>query len=72
MKTVFILHHVHAFEDGHEDHKIIGVFKTVEEAREALRQVKLQLGFIDTPEGFEIAEWKLGNIGWPDGYVTQQ
>jgi hypothetical protein len=70
MKSVFIVHHVHEFEDGHEDHKIIGVFTTQEAAAVALAQVKDQPGFKECLQGFEITEWQLNRVGWPEGYVT--
>ena len=37
MRSVWLLHHVHEFEDGHEDGKLIGVFATREEAESAQR-----------------------------------
>ncbi len=70
MKSVFIVHHIHEFDDGHEDHKIIGVFASHSEAQAALDLVKDQPGFREEQNGFEIAEWELGRIGWRERYVT--
>ncbi|MBU2156924.1 MAG: hypothetical protein KJ989_20595 [Gammaproteobacteria bacterium] len=70
MKSVYILHHVHDFADGHEDQKIIGVFSSEENAEAARDLVKTQPGFSNTPEGFEIAEWQLDRAGWLEGYVS--
>ncbi len=71
--SVFILFHVHEFEDGHEDVKIIGVYSTEERARQARERVKDQPGFRDHPECFEISEHQVdGRDDWPEGYVTLQ
>jgi len=73
MSTVFLLHHVHEFEDGHEDVKLIGVFSSEMLARAAQQQVADQPGFRDSPNGFDISEHPVdGNIGWPEGYITLQ
>ena len=68
--TVYMLHHVHEFDDGHEDVKLIGVFSSEQHARDALAQVKDQPGFRECPEGFEISESVVDRLGWVEGYVT--
>ena len=73
MGTVFLLQHVHEFDDGHEDVKRIGIFSSEALARAAQRRVADQPGFRDHPEGFDISEQQVdGPIGWPEGYVTIQ
>ena len=73
MSTVFLLQHVHEFDDGHEDVKLIGVFSSEALARAAQQRVSDQPGFRDLPDGFDISEHRVdGNIGWPEGYVTVQ
>ena len=73
MSTVFILQHVHEFDDGHEDVKLIGVFSSEALARAAQQQVSAQPGFRDLPDGFCISEHDIdGQIGWPEGYITVQ
>lgn len=73
MSTVFLLQHVHEFDDGHEDVKLIGVFSTEALAYAAQQRVADQPGFRDLSEGFDISEYDIdGNIGWPEGYVTVQ
>jgi len=73
MSTVFLLLHVHTFDDGHEDVKLIGVFSSEALARAAQQRVADQPGFRDLPDGFEISEHRVdsGN-GWPEGHVTIQ
>ena len=70
MKSVWLLSHVHVFDAGHEDLKLIGVFATAEEAEAARIQVAEQVGFRDCPDNFSIEEHSLGRIGWLEGYVT--
>jgi hypothetical protein len=69
---VFLLHHVHEFEDGHEDVKLIGVYTDHANAEAALELVKDQPGFRDIPEGFSITWSRLNPVqpGWSEGYVT--
>jgi len=42
---VFVLQHVHKFEDGDEDVKMIGVYSTQAMAERAVKQMVLQAGF---------------------------
>ena len=70
MKSVWLLYHVHEFDDSHEDVKLIGVFETAAEAVSARARVASQPGFKNRPEGFSIDEHRLGVIGWLEGYVT--
>lgn len=73
MSTIFLLQHVHAFDDGHEDVKLIGVFSSKELALAAQQKVADQPGFRELPEGFSIDEHHVnGHIGWLEGYVTVQ
>jgi hypothetical protein len=73
MSTVFVLQHVHEFDDGHEDVKLIGVFSSEVLARAAQQRVSDQPGFRDLPDGFDISEHHVdGVIGWSEGYVTVQ
>lgn len=67
MATVYLLEHIHEFEDGHECVKLIGVFSS-----KALAQAA-QPGFQDLPQDFCISEHQVdGRIGWLEGYVTIQ
>ncbi|MGY8677493.1 hypothetical protein Q2941_06715 [Bradyrhizobium sp. UFLA05-153] len=72
MTKLFLLHHVHEFDDGHEEIKLIGVYSTRTNAEAALAAVRNQPGFRDVPEGFTIDECLLDPMrpGWSEGYVT--
>jgi hypothetical protein len=72
MNRFFVLEHIHEFEDGHEDLKVIGYYSTRAKAEAVLALVRSQPGFCDHPEGFAIYECEIDSdvIGWPEGYVT--
>jgi len=67
---VYIVQHVHEFDDGREDIKLIGIYSSIENAQEAVQRLGHQLGFRDTPEGFEIDTYTLDQDNWTQGYVT--
>lgn len=70
MDEVFLLTHVHEWGDGHDDLKIIGIYKTREDAEAALARVRDQPGFRDMPEGFDIGPCPLNVDHWEEGFVT--
>lgn len=72
MDQVWVLQHVHGWDDGHEDVKLIGIFATESDAMSALLTVQDQPGFRDLPDGFCIGEQIVGLVGWTEGYVTLQ
>ncbi|MGI8654123.1 MAG: DUF7336 domain-containing protein [Pyrinomonadaceae bacterium] len=67
---VYIVQHVHEFEDSREDYKFIGVYSTRQKAEEAVSRLRTKDGFRNIPEGFEIDEYELDEDHWTDGYVT--
>jgi len=66
---VFILHHTHTFDDD-ENVKLIGVYSSQASAIAAIERLKKKPGFSDTPDGFEIDEYRLDVDHWGEGYVT--
>jgi hypothetical protein len=70
MESVWLLQHVHKFDDWREDVKLIGIFRSRSEAEFAQAKVASQPGFCDLPNGFSLEEHKLGSLGWTEGYVT--
>ena len=56
LNKIYILAHIHKFENGHEDKKLIGSFFTKEEALEILDKYKPLPGFKDNLNGFYIQE----------------
>ncbi len=70
MTAIYLLHHVHEFDDGHEDVKLIGGYTSEQSALEAKQRVFNKPGFRERPSGFIISELVLNRDGWVDGYVT--
>ena len=70
MNEVFLLWHVHEFEDGNDDEKLIGVYRTEDETKAAIERVRTQPGFADLPNGFQICPYGLNQDHWTEGYVT--
>jgi hypothetical protein len=67
---VFLLWHVHQFDDGREDEKLIGAYSSKQDARDAQERLSAQPGFRDHTEGFGISEYDLGKDDWTEGFVT--
>jgi len=65
--SVYVLQHVHSFEDGTEDVKFVGVYSSRETAQAAIEHAP---GFSDAPTGFHIDEYQLDKDQWAQGYVT--
>jgi hypothetical protein len=70
MDSVFILWHRHE-TNGDTDEKLIGVYRTREDAGVAIGRLQDKSGFKDTRDGFEIHEYVLGRDGWTEGYISQ-
>lgn len=49
----YVIYHIHIFEDGNEDYKIIGIFSSYDKALEVKEKYSSELpGFKDFPDGF--------------------
>ena len=70
MASVFVLQHVHSWEDGAEDVKFIGVYSSHEKAQEAVTRLARLPGFADDPDGFYIDEYRVDQDQWAEGFVT--
>ena len=82
MKTVFLLEHLHTQDDGEEDWKTIGIYKTRVNALSAIERLKTKAGFCNYPNmidhasnntqhGFNIDEYHLDMDHWDTGFVTE-
>jgi hypothetical protein len=67
---VFVLQHVHSFDNGEEDVKMIGVYSSLEQAEEAIERLSAKPGFSDSPEGFVVDRYVLNEDCWTEGYIT--
>lgn len=80
MKTVFVVQHVHVFDDGEEDVKMIGVYTSREIALKGVDRLRTQPGFRDFPDvvdpdrgdesGFHVDAYELDQDHWTEGFVT--
>jgi hypothetical protein len=70
MDVVFLLWHVHEFTDGTDDEKLIGVYRTEDDAKLAIGRLGTQPGFVDLPNGFQICPYRLNEDHWTEGYFT--
>ena len=68
--VVFVVQHVHEYEDGEENVKMIGVYSTQEQAEGAVERLRKQPGFRDLPTGFSIDPYTVDEDNWTGGYVT--
>ncbi|MCW3060280.1 MAG: hypothetical protein JWQ02_2101 [Capsulimonas sp.] len=51
---VFVLEHMHTFDDGDQSCKMIGVYSFRELAELAMKRLRVEPGFCDAPDGFAI------------------
>jgi hypothetical protein len=68
MDTVYILWHVHSV-DGTEDEKLIGVYRSEEDAGAVVLKLKDKAGFRETQDGFSIDRYPLNRTFWEEGFV---
>lgn len=66
---VYMLAHEYETDCGCDEVKIIGIYRTKEEAEAALQEVRNQPGFRDHQAGFECATYELGRTAWREGFV---
>jgi len=68
LEAVFVVQHFHKFEDNDQDVKFIGVYTTSHLAERAVKRLRTQPGFRDTPDGFRIDRYRLDHDHWVEGY----
>jgi hypothetical protein len=71
MEHVFIVQHMHDFDDGTEEVKFIGVYRSRDNAEEAVSRLSILPGFKNAKDGFSIDKYELDKDHWIEGYVTQ-
>ena len=69
MDEVSLLWHVHDV-GGQDDEKLIGGYRTVADAQEAMERLRNKPGFANFPDGFQICPYELNRDHWTDGFVT--
>lgn len=68
MDEVVLLWHVHQV-DGEEDSKLIGVYRTEEDACAAIERLRTKPGFAQTVQGFQHERYQLNVDHWTEGFV---
>ncbi len=69
MKEVYTLQHCCEI-NGIDEIKFIGVYSSEQEAKNAIERLKIQPGFRDRPNDFDISKSILNRDGWSEGYKT--
>ncbi len=83
MQHVFVLSHLHVYDDGSEDIKLLGVYSSHQSALQAVERLRLVAGFRDFPDlvadlgagpaegsGFYLDKYLLDQDSWSEGFVT--
>jgi hypothetical protein len=70
MNTVYVMMHVRSDDEYGDDAKMIGVYRSEDDARQAIARLQEQPGFRDHPAGFQIDEYELNQTHWEEGFVT--
>lgn len=71
MEYVYLLSHVHPLK-SRDDEKLIGIYRTEDEAKAAIQRLLPQPGFSLCPGGFVIDSYGLDEDHWTEGYVTTE
>lgn len=77
MKKVYLVQHSYEYEieEGipSEETKIIGIYSSIEKAKETVEHFLTIEGFKDFPEDcFYIDAYKLDTNNWEDGFITKK
>lgn len=66
-KKVYLVWHT---DPRDEDEKLTGVYSSREKAEQSIQRLKNQPGFKNSPEGFEICDYRLDKDQWTEGFIT--
>ena len=69
MTTVYLLSHERDL-DGADEVKVIGVYASENDAREARQRAASLPGFLDHEDGFSIDAYVVGEDHWAEGFDT--
>jgi homoserine kinase type II len=71
VEDIYLVWHSHPTGANEQNEKLLGVFLTEEEASACITRAMQRPGFVDYPEGFQIARSKVGKDYWEEGYFTE-
>ena len=70
MTEVYLLWHIRDTGHGDEETKLIGVYSSEEKAQQAIERLKVQPGFRDYPDDFQIGPCTVDDTWWEEGFIT--
>lgn len=70
MDVVYVVQHVNLPNEDEEDVKMIGVYSTEQLGQEAVARLRLQPGFCNVSDGFDVSRYELNKDHWTEGFVT--
>jgi hypothetical protein len=68
MDSVYVPWHVHDV-NGDDDEKLIGIYRSEEDAKAAIERLKVKPGFKETQDGFSVHKYPLNRDSWEEGFV---
>lgn len=67
---MYVVTHGYEDENGCDEAKLIGVFRTEARANEAVAKLRPLPGFCERPECFGVDRYELDRTHWETGFVT--
>jgi hypothetical protein len=58
-------------DDGEDTELLIGVYRTEQDANDAVERLKGKPGFVDFQGGFKIVSYELNRDHWIEGFIRQ-
>ncbi len=68
MDSVYILWHTRDL-NGEDNEKLIGVYRSEEDAKAAIERLKDKPGFKEAQDAFEVHKYLLNRTGWEEGFI---
>lgn len=73
VSSVFVLFHEYYVPKGDYDEvACLGLFVTKEEAETALNTYKRSLKYAGCPDGFSIDEYRINELNWIEGFISNK
>jgi hypothetical protein len=64
-----MLEHERELGDEVYETKIIGIFSSEQKAKDAVERLKVEKGFENYPDGFEVYPFELDDTQWNEGFT---
>ena len=69
VSAVFLLWHGRDLTVSEDDAKLIGVYRTEDDAKAAMERMRKKPGFAQEPSGFRCERYELNRDHWTEGFV---